>query len=52
MILPLLTLIDDDDASGRFVTPISRHGATAAAALHCCFIRPGKTNYNVYEEKK
>lgn len=32
LILPLLTLIDDDDASGWFVTPISRHCATSAAA--------------------
>lgn len=50
MILVLLTLIDD--ASGCFVTPINRHGTTVAATSLCCFIRPGKTNYNVYKEKK
>jgi len=52
MILLLLTLIDDDDANGCFVTPINRHGTTVAATLLCCFIRTGKTNYNVYKEKK
>jgi hypothetical protein len=52
MILPLLTLIDDNDANGWFVTPINRHGTTVAATSHCCFIRPGKTNYNVYKKEK
>lgn len=52
MILLLLTLIDDDDVSGCFVTPINRHGTTVAATSLCCFIRLGKTNYNVYKEKK
>jgi len=42
------TLIDDDGTSGCwFVTPISHRGATMAASSHCCFIHPGKTNYNV-----